>query len=173
MVLGPSGVTQWECLLNAEPASTPDDIPEPLRRTLETLDDCDEDERAEYLMGLSDDFREPPDSVAVRPYPEYKRVPNCESEAYFWAKEREDGTLDFYFAVENPQGISARAVGAIMAETLSGQTLKKVSAVRPDIVDRMFGRRLSMGKGEGLRGMVGMAVREAKKRLSETGSTYS
>ncbi len=77
-------------------------------------------ERAELLIDWADRFKPVPSWVAVPPYPEERRVPYCESEAFVWACPREDGTLQFYFAVENPQGLSAMALAAILDATLSG-----------------------------------------------------
>ena len=143
-----------------------DNIPEPLNQMLGELDSLDRVERAQYLLELSDDFAEVPASVATRPFPENRRVPKCESEAFVWAQDQNDGTLKFHYAVENPLGISARAMGAILDETMSGQPLAQVANVPPDIVHQIFGRQLSMGKGEGLAAMVELTTWEARQRLS-------
>lgn len=143
------------------------DIPEGLTKILEELDTLDRMERAQYLLELSDQFEEVPEHIAVRPFPEDRRVPKCESEAFVWAEDLEDGTLKFHYAVENALGISARAMSVIMDETLSGATLEQVARVDSDVVHRIFGRQLSMGKGEGLASMVELTVYEARKRLRE------
>ncbi len=142
-----------------------DNVPDPLTQMLEELDSLDRVERAQYLIELSDEFSEVPESVATRPFPENRRVPKCESEAFVWAQDQNDGTLKFHYAVENPLGISARAMGAILDETMSGQPLDLVANVPPDIVHRIFGRQLSMGKGEGLAAMVELTTFEARQRL--------
>jgi cysteine desulfuration protein SufE len=126
----------------------------------------DRSERAELLIELADRFEEVPQQVAVRPFPEENHVQRCESDAYVWAKEQPDGTLKFHFAVENPQGLSARAMSVILDETLSGQPVEEVAQVSPDIVFKIFGKDLSMGKGEGLMGIVNMVQYAAKRRLS-------
>ena len=143
------------------------DIPEGLTEILEELDSLDRMERAQYLLELSDQFEEVPEHIAVRPFPEDRRVPKCESEAFVWAENLEDGTLKFHYAVENALGISARAMSVIMDETLSGAALEQVARVDSDVVHRIFGRQLSMGKGEGLASMVELTVYEARKRLRE------
>ncbi len=140
-------------------------IPQALQSMLEELDRLDRVERAQYLLELSDEFEEVPERIATRPFPEDHRVPKCESEAFIWAEEREDGTLKFHYAVENQLGISARAISVIMDETLSGQPLEQVAYVPADIVHRIFGRQLSMGKGEGLAAMVQLTAHEAQKRI--------
>lgn len=145
-------------------------MPQPLEDLLRQLDNLDQQERGALLMELADDLVTVSEEVAQKPYPEDHRVPKCESEAYVWATDRDDGTLDFHFAVENPHGISARAVAAALAETLSGQPLDQIASVSPDIVMRMFGRQLSMGKGEGLSGIVEMATYFARQRLRERAS---
>ena len=145
------------------------DIPDKLA---ELLDDfasmTDRAERQEYLIEIADRFPEvrvPPD-IASKPYPEERRVPACESEAFVWAQELPDGTLKYYFDVLNPQGLSAMAMSVILDETVSGQPLEQVAAISPEIVFTLFGREISMGKGQGLMGIVQMVKNEAKKRLN-------
>lgn len=143
------------------------DIPDPLEELLSQLDQLTREERGAFLMELALEFKQVPEEIAAKPYEESHRVPKCESEAFVWAIDNADGTLQYHFAVENPHGISAKAVAAALEETLSGQPLERVAAVPGDIVNRMFGRQLSMGKGEGLTGLVDLATYEAKKRLRE------
>ena len=112
----------------------------------------DRSERIQMLIGIAERFRPVPPRVASPPYPEEHRVPGCESQAYVWAEELPGGTLKFYFAVENPQGISAKATSVILDETLSGAPLEEVAAVPGEIVNEIFGGELSMGKSMGLMG---------------------
>lgn len=141
---------------------------EKLERFLETLRLVeDRNDRIELLIGVADRYRGVPAEVATRPYPSDHLVPNCESEAYFWAEDRPDGTMQLHFAVENPQGISAMAMAVILEETLSGAPLEEVARVPSDIPYEIFGRELSMGKSMGLMGMVAMVQRAAQRRLSE------
>ncbi len=81
-----------------------------------------------------------------------------------WAVEQPDGTLDFHFVVENPQGVSAKAMAVILGETVSGAPLDEVANLSDDVVYGFFGNELSMGKTMGLTSMVGMVRGEAKKR---------
>jgi cysteine desulfuration protein SufE len=137
----------------------------------EIIDDfstiTDRSERAEYLIEIADRFPSArvPSDIATKPYPEDHRVPACESEAFVWALDNPDGTLKYYFDVLNPQGLSAMAMSVILDETCSGQPLEKVAAVQSDIVFNLFGKEISMGKGQGLMGIVNMVQHEAKKRL--------
>ncbi len=132
-------------------------MPEKLEEMVELFRSIPErSERIEALVSIADRYRPVPEQIARRPFPEEHRVEHCESEAFVWAKERSDGTLDFFFAVENPQGISAMATAVILGETLSGARLEQVAAVPRDIVYEFFGRELSMGKSMGLMGMVDM-----------------
>lgn len=124
-------------------------------------------ERVELLIDWADRFQAVPSEIATPPYPEERRVPFCESEAFVWACPRQDGTLQFYFAVENPQGLSAMALAAILSATLSGAPVEQVAAVSPDIVLHIFGNDISMGKGQGLMGMVSMVRAAAKAHLGE------
>jgi cysteine desulfuration protein SufE len=123
----------------------------------------DRQERIQMLIGIAERFRAVPASVATRPFPESHRVPDCESEAFVFAEERPDKTLNFHFAVENPQGISAMATAVILDETCSGAPPNEVAAVPSDIVYTVFGKELSMGKSMGLMSMVAMVRATARK----------
>ena len=101
----------------------------------------------------------------MRPFPEDRRVPRCESDAFVWAIDQPDGTIRFEFAVENPQGLSAKAWAVILDETLSGRPLEEVARASPDSLFGIFGQDLSMGKGQGLLGMLDFVQHEARRRL--------
>jgi len=109
-----------------------------------------------------------PPEIARRPFPQNHQVPQCESDAYVWANRRDDGTLKLYFAVENPSGVSAKALAAILDRTLSGLPASEIARVSPEIVERIFRQNISMGKGMGLMSMV-QAV-QALARAAETRS---
>jgi len=138
----------------------------PLAALAGEFDAFDRDERSDMLIDYADRFVEVPPAVATRPFPEEHRAPRCESEAYVWATDNPDGTVQFHFAVENPQGLSAKAWAVILDETLSGRPLAEVARVPGDVVFRIFGRDLSMGKGQGLLGMYDLVQHEVKKRLA-------
>lgn len=143
-------------------------VPEKLKELLEDFEFLtNRMERQEYLIEIADRFDtvRVPGSVATQPYDESHRVQACESDAFVWAQENEDGTLKFYFDVLNPQGLSAMAMTVILEETLSNQPLEQVAAVDPSIVFEFFGKEISMGKGQGLMGIVGTVQNEAQKRL--------
>ena len=127
------------------------------------LSGLDRGDRIDLLIGIADRFREVPERVARRPFPAEHLVPACESEAYLWAERLAGGGLKFHFAVDNPQGISAKAMAVILDETLSGEDPRAVAAVPGDVVYEIFGRELSMGKSMGLQGMVAMVQRSAEK----------
>lgn len=124
-------------------------------------------ERAELLIDMASRFEPVPERLATPPYPPEHRVPACESEAYIWAEPNADGTLQLYFAVENPQGLSAQAMAVILDETLSGAPLEQVASVEPDIVLKIFGNEISMGKGQGLMEMVRAVRHHAGRALAE------
>ncbi len=146
----------------------PEDLPKKLADLLDMFSFIeDRQERIETLIGVADRFKPVPERIAARPYPETARVPHCESEAFVFAEPRPDGTLDFHFAVENPQGISAMSMAVIIDETLSGEPLEKVVAVPVDVVYRIFGNELSMGKTMGLTGIVQMVHALAKQHLTK------
>lgn len=122
----------------------------------------DPSDRTNLLLSYADQFREVPPEVATRPFGRDHLVPHCESEAYAWAMKQADGTLKLYFAVENPSGISAKALAAILDRSLSGLPPAKVAEITPDIVEAIFRQNISMGKGMGLMSMV-QAVRSLAK----------
>jgi cysteine desulfuration protein SufE len=124
-------------------------------------------DRTDLLLSYADQFREVPPEIAQRPFDPSHQVPQCESDAYAWATKRPDGTLALHFAVENPSGISAKALAAILEKTLSGLTPAEIEGVSPEIVEQIFRQNISMGKGMGLMGMVN-AVRALAARARET-----
>ena len=140
-------------------------LPEKLERLLATLETLDRNDRIEMLVDVARRFRRVPERIAVRPYSKEHRVPGCESEAYVWAESQCDGTLTYHFAVENPQGISAMALATVLGDSLSGVSPDEVIAVPADVVYRIFGRELSMGKSLGLMGMVNMVRAAAMQQL--------
>jgi len=147
------------------------ELPERLEQTLATLDLLDDRaDRIEALISIADRFAEVPSEIAERPFPEAARVPSCESEAYVWSSLEDDGGLRLYFAIENPQGISAKALAALLDRSLSGLPPEEIAQVSPEIVYRIFGRELSMGKSMGLMAMVGMVRRHAEQRLGRRGT---
>lgn len=128
---------------------------------------ADRNDRIELLIDIADRYAEVPPEVARRPFDSRHLVPNCESEAYFFPVDQADGTVKLHFAVENPQGISARAMAVILDESLSGEPLEEVAKIQDDLPFEIFGRELSMGKTMGLNGMVAMVRLAAKARLRD------
>lgn len=128
---------------------------EKLDELQETLDlFADPAERADLLIGFADRFVEVPSEIATRPFPKSHQVPQCESEAYVWSLVNPDGTVKLHFAVENPSGISAKALAVILDRVYSGQPAEDLLALDTDIVERVFRQNISMGKGLGLKSMV-------------------
>lgn len=146
------------------------ELPAPLADVLTDFSFLDRNERAELLIEYADRFEEVPAEIASRPYPEANHVQRCESDAYVFPEDRPDGTVKFHFAVENPQGLSAKAWSVILDQTLSGRPLEEVAAVPADVVFQVFGKDLSMGKGQGLMGIVDMVTHAAKQRLARRGA---
>ena len=141
--------------------------PEPLQDLLDTFETFDDQsERAQVLISFADAFKPVPPEVATRPFGKDHLVPACESEAYVWARLQPDGTMNLYFAVENPSGISAKALAAILDKTLSGLPASEIATVNCDIVEQIFRQNISMGKGMGLMSMVNAVQALAKKASS-------
>jgi cysteine desulfuration protein SufE len=152
-----------------DPQSTNHKFTMPLSKLttlLETFDELpDPADRTDLLLSYADQFREVPPEIATRPFPESHHVPQCESDAYIWAIRNPDGTLKFHFAVENPSGVSAKALAAILERYVSGLPPQEIATIDADIVERIFRRNISMGKGMGLMSMVN-AVKALAKRAS-------
>jgi sulfur transfer protein SufE len=130
-------------------------LPSALRDVLDTFAlVSDPVDRANLLIDFANRFRPVPPEIATPPYPADHLVPYCESEAYVWLVPQADGTANLHFAVENPSGISAKALASILASTLSGLTPEEIEQVSPDIVEQIFRQNISMGKGMGLMAMV-------------------
>jgi len=145
-----------------------------LETLLETFDMFpDPADRTNLLLDYADQFREVPPEVATRPFPESHHVPQCESDAYIWAMKNPDGTLKLYFAVENPSGVSAKALATILDRTLSGQPARDIATVDCGIVERIFRRNISMGKGMGLMAMVDGVRALAKRALEDKSANGS
>ena len=141
-------------------------MPEKLQQLIDMFQMFDPADRTSMLLSYADQFREVPPSIATRPFPKSHQVPQCESDAYVWALKQPDGTLKFYFAVENPSGVSAKALAAILDKTLSGLPPKEIATVNCDIVEQIFRQNISMGKGMGLMAMVNAVQALAKAAAS-------
>jgi sulfur transfer protein SufE len=130
-------------------------LPAALRDVLDAFALVDDpSDRAALLIDFADQFKPVPPDVATPPFPKDRQVPFCESEAYVWLVPQADGTANLHFAVENPSGVSAKALASILTSTLSGLTPEDIEQVSPDIVEQIFRQNISMGKGMGLMAMV-------------------
>jgi cysteine desulfuration protein SufE len=130
-------------------------------------------DRTNLLLSYADKFTEVPPSIATRPFPQQHLVPYCESEAYVWAVKEPGGTLKLYFAVENPSGVSAKALAAILDRSLSGLSPCEIASISSDVVEQIFRQNLSMGKGLGLRSMVEAVRSLAKQAAASNGGSHS
>jgi len=128
--------------------------PEKLQAVVDMFSMFDSADRTGMLLGYADQFREVPPGIASRPFDTSHQIPQCESDAYAWAFKQPDGTLKLWFAVENPSGISAKALAAILDRTLSGLSPEEIARIDPEIVEKLFRQNISMGKGMGLMSMV-------------------
>src|SRR6266542_5466446 len=139
------------------------DYPEPLREVLEAFAENPADRNA-VLIEYSDQYKGVPESIAKRPYPSANRVPHCESESYVFVEPLDQGKrLKYYFAVENPFGVSARALSAILDSTINEMPAEEIARMPiDDIVPTLFGPHISMGKGQGL-----MGIASAVKALAQ------
>jgi cysteine desulfuration protein SufE len=129
-------------------------VPEKLQQLLDMFQMFDTADRTDLLLGYADQFKDVPREIATRPFDKSHQVPQCESDAYVWGMKQPDGTMQLYFAVENPSGVSAKALAAILEKTLSGLPAAEIASVNCDIVEKIFRQNISMGKGMGLMAMV-------------------
>ncbi len=146
------------------------EYPEKLAQMVEDFSEItDRTERAEMLIEIADRFNEVkvPPEIATKPYAEDNHVKFCESDAYVWAVDQPDGSLKYYFDVLNPQGLSAKAMSVILNDALEGETPEEVLKVPHEVVQQIFGREISMGKGQGLMGIIMQMQHEARKRLQK------
>jgi cysteine desulfuration protein SufE len=138
------------------------EVTEKLQQLVEMFQMFDQSDRTDLLLSYADQFRDVPPSVATRPFAQSHQIPQCESDAYVWALKQADGTLQLYFAVENPSGVSAKALATILDKSLSGLPAADIATVNTDIVERIFRQNISMGKGMGLMSMVQAVAALAK-----------
>ena len=124
----------------------------------------DTHERTQLLIDFARRFKEVPPEVASRPFGDDHLVKHCESEAYAWAVPNADGTLTLHFAVENPSGVSAKALAAVLDKALSGLPAAEIAKVDPEIVEKLFRQNISMGKGMGLMSVVLMVQALARRQ---------
>jgi sulfur transfer protein SufE len=145
------------------------DLPEKLAGIIDDFSFItDRNERAQYLIEIADRFDsvKVPPGISTPPHPQENHVQFCESEAYVWAIDQPDGTQRYYFDVLNPQGLSAMAMSVILGETLSGQPLEQAASISTDIVFKIFGKEIAMGKGQGLMGIIHKINHAAKQKLA-------
>lgn len=109
---------------------------------------------ADALADTADRLVEVPPAVATRPFPTTAQVPSCESQAFVWVAVDSNQRLRLHFAVENPQGISAKALAVLLAEALTGAEPAEAQEIPEDIVYTLFGRGLGINRAAGLRAMI-------------------
>ena len=144
------------------------ELPKKLKEFMETLSNIeDRQERMNLLIEYADTFEEVTKDIAQKPFPDDTKVPFCESEAYVFSRLINENKIEYFFAVENPQGISAKALCAIFTETLDGETPEAILKIPTDIVLDIFGKELSMGKNMGLTGILQMMQRQAKIQITK------
>ena len=111
-------------------------------------------DRAEKIQILIDLSKSYIPADREKPYPEVNRVKGCESEVFTWVKLSDQGLLEIEIVVENPQGLSAMALGALLKDSLHHQSPLLAKQLDDEIVFALFGKELSMGKTMGLTNLV-------------------
>lgn len=126
--------------------------PQPIQEFVENLSFIEE--RAERIQVLIELSRLYKPAQQEKPYPPENRVPGCESEVYSWLSLTTENTLDLQIVVDNPQGISAMALAALITSGIQNQPRQTASHLDEDLVYALFGKELSMGKTMGLTNLV-------------------
>jgi len=126
--------------------------PQPIQEFVENLSFIeDRAERIQVLIELSRSYKP---ANQEKPYPAENRVPGCESEVYTWLTLTPEKTLNLEIAVDNPQGISAMALAALIASGIQNQPPQIAAQLDEELVYGLFGKELSMGKTMGLTNLV-------------------
>ena len=141
--------------------------PTKLVELAEMLSTLSEQDRIEMLLDFSSKYIEVPAEIAKPPYSEKNKAPFCESNAYVWSNLDPEGKIRFHFAVENPQGLSARALTVILSNTLAGESPEAIINIPSNIITNIFSENLSIRKNLGLTGILQQVQAEAKKYLKE------
>lgn len=124
----------------------------------------DEHKRIQTLISYSKKFKEVPEEVAARPFDAQHRVPECESDVYIWTQVDAKKKVNIHAAVENPQGLSARAFAAVLQKALKDAKVEDVEQLDNELVYKIFGKQLSMGKNMGLMGMIQMIKAQTRQQ---------
>jgi sulfur transfer protein SufE len=142
--------------------------PEKLQSVINELSSIPEEyDRMALLIDYAEKFGDVPKEITQKPFPPEVKVPFCESGVSVFTRMQDDGTLKFYFYIDNPQGISAQALASIFQETLNGLEPEEIIKIPHDIVYDIFGSSLSMGKNMGLTGILLLMQRDAKKYIEK------
>jgi len=148
--------------------SNKEKYPARLKTFLESLNQyTDNSDRINLLIDYAEKFVPVPETIAVKPYAPENKIEYCESGAYAWTIKQPDNTFKFYFDIENPYGISAKATAKILDDTLSGETAENILKVPDDIIYQIFGQSLSMGKNLGLIGLILAIKIDVRKLMNE------
>lgn len=141
------------------------EYPQKLKDIAETLLSLPEQDRIEMLIDFASKYKVVPEEIAAPPYPEDHKALMCESNAYVWSTLDPSNKINFHFAVENPQGLSARAFVVILQLTLNGEPPALIRNIPDDIITKIFSESLSMRKNMGLTSILQKVREEAKKYI--------
>ncbi len=143
-------------------------FPEELHELLTIIRESPITDRNEILLDYSDRFEGVPEHIATRPYPESHRVVECESDVYVFTEQGKNNGINFYIAVENPQGVSSRALSAVLKESFDGKDLQKIESIPETLIFELFGRNVSMGKGAGMMGIIKLLKYFARQQQQQS-----
>ncbi len=138
-------------------------LPEKLNEIVETLSNLPDEQRIEILIDFAGKLKTVPAEIAEKPYQENCKVPVCESGVYVWVIKNDKGNISLYFAVENPQGLSAKSLCYILDKSLSGKQPQEITGLSEELLNKIYGSGLSIRKFIGLSNILSKVQSEVNK----------
>lgn len=127
----------------------------------EFMDECFE--CIQVFIDMVDCFVEVFVEIVQCLFDEICKVFVCEFEVFVWVVLCLDGMFDFYFVVENFQGILVKVMVIILSEIVSGVLFDQVVEILEDVLMIFFGCELLMGKNMGFMVMIVIVCIEVKR----------
>jgi len=141
------------------------EYPQKLKDIVDVLSSLPEHDRIEMLLDFASKYKAVPEEIASPPYPEDNKAQMCESNAFVWSTLDSSNKINFHFAVENPQGLSARAFVVILQRNLNGESPQLIQNIPNEIITKIFSESLSIRKNIGLTNILQKVQQEAKKYI--------
>jgi sulfur transfer protein SufE len=124
---------------------------EKLDELLDIMSDMPLYEKQMLLLDYSDRFVRAP---AKYSRDKTRQVSHCESGVFVWVDKKE--SVGVYFDVLNPNGVSARALCAVLQECFDGNWQHILTVDDEEFVSALFGDNVAMGRKQGLISVIRM-----------------